>query len=182
MIALYLSMVESEADKNKVITIYENYHSLMCYVAGKYLKNTYDIEDVVHTAMLKIIENLSVFDVDDAEHTKNLCCLIARQKAIDFCRSRAGKTGAEDEADCAAGDDSDPEHIVIGKDTYDTILRVIESLSVTYKDVCKLKYVEGLKEREIAALLDLSPKTVNQRIQRGKQLIRAALREEGLHD
>lgn len=84
--------------------------------------------------------------------------------------------------DDSANADSEPESIVIGQDTYEIILKVIESLSDIYKDVCKMKYIEGLKEREIAAILDISPKAVNQRIQRGKQLIRKALIREKLHD
>ena len=32
MIALYLSAIESEDEKNKIIYIYNNYHSIMCFM------------------------------------------------------------------------------------------------------------------------------------------------------
>ena len=185
MIELYLLMIETEEYAEKVTYIYDNYHLLMCYVAGKYIKNSYDIEDIVHTVMLKIIDNIAIFDIKDEEHTKNLCCLITRQRSIDFCKAKKNHNLFLDEAidyDDSANADSEPECIIIEQDTYKIILKIIESLSDTYKDVCKMKYIEGLKEREIAAILDISPKAVNQRIQRGKQLIRKALIREKLHD
>ena len=71
--------------------------------------------------------------------------------------------------------------IVINEESYGIILKAIDNLSDTYQAVCKLKYINGLKEREIAEVLDLPEKTVNQRIFRGKQILREALIKEQLH-
>lgn len=78
-------------------------------------------------------------------------------------------------------DYDNPEDIVITKDTYNTVMNAINSLNEKYRDVCILKYVNQLKEREIAEILNISPKNVNVRIFRGKQLLREALRKEGMH-
>ena len=53
MIALYLSAIESEDEKNKIIYIYNNYHSIMCFNVLKFMNNPCDVEDIVHSAMLK---------------------------------------------------------------------------------------------------------------------------------
>ena len=63
----------------------------------------------------------------------------------------------------------------------DVILKTIDSLSDIYQSVCKLKYVNGLKEREIAEVLDLPLKTVSLRIFRGKKILRDSLIKEQLH-
>lgn len=64
---------------------------------------------------------------------------------------------------------------------YQILYEAIESLSETYKTVCTLKYVNGLKEREIAEVLDLTEKTINQRIFRGKQILKEAIRKEDFY-
>lgn len=182
MLTLYLSLVDSDEDKEKVTYIYENFYSLMSYSAGKYLKNKYDIEDIVHNSIIKIIENLELIDMHDIKRVKSLCCIIAKNKAIDFCRAKENKNSSMEEYITEGHlDDEDPCDIVVSKDTYDIILKSINSLNDTYKDVCILKYVNGLKEREIASLLDLSPKTVSLRIYRGKKILREALRKENLY-
>lgn len=65
MIALYLSAIESEDEKNKIIYIYNNYHSIMCFNVLKFMNNPCDVEDIVHSAMLKIIDNIAMINTYD---------------------------------------------------------------------------------------------------------------------
>ena len=71
--------------------------------------------------------------------------------------------------------------IIITKDTYDIVLRELKSLDDKYRDICIMKYIHELKEREIALLLDIPPNTVSTRIFRGKQILREALRKENVY-
>ena len=184
MISLYLSIVETEEDKKKVTFIYEKCYSFMYYMAKQYLGNDYDIEDVVHNSMLKIIENLDIIDTTDEKRVKNLCGVIAKNKAIDLIRSHKGKdnTGFNDEVINTQSEALNPSDIVMTQEVYNLVLEKIHSLDDTYRDVCMLKYVNELKEKEIALLLDLPPKTVSLRIFRGKQILREAIRKENLHE
>ena len=87
MISYYLSIVETEEDKEKVVFIYENFYSFMCYTAGQILNhNKHDVEDAVHNAMIKLIENIDVIDLSDKQRAKNLCGIVAKNKAKDHCR------------------------------------------------------------------------------------------------
>lgn len=183
MLEFYLSMVKTEEDANKVIFIYNNFYSSMAYAAGLILNhNKHDVEDVVHSAMIKLIENISIIDLSDVYRAKNLCKRVARNKAIDFCKKRDNQTISFDEAIAEnIESDNNPVDIVINKDIYEIILHKIETLDDKYRDICSLKYINNLKEREIALLLDMSPKTVSTRIFRGKQLLREALRKENIY-
>lgn len=183
MISLYLSMVETDKDRDKVTYIYENFYSFMAYTAAQVLGNKkYDIEDAVHNAMIKIIENLDFIDFSDPIRAKNLCGIIAKNKARDYLKRKESRLLPIDETVLSLEDDGDdPSEFVIRKDIYDTVLRAIESMSETYKEVCFLKYINGLKEKEIAALLDLNPDTVSVRIYRGRRLIKEALGKENFN-
>ncbi len=183
MIAYYLSIVETEEERDKVIFIYEHFHAFMCYTAGQVLRgNIHDIEDTVHDAMIKIIDNIDLIDLSDKRRARNLCGIVAKNKAKDRCKLKANQTiSYEDLLHEQSKPEDDPDEIVINKDTYRVIINTLRSLDDRYRDICMLKYVHQLKEREIALILDITPKTVSTRIFRGKQLLREALRKENLH-
>lgn len=184
MISLYLAMVETDEDRDKVVLIYENFYSFMCYTAGQILHNDkYDVEDAVHNAMVKLIENLDLIDLSDMQRAKNLCGIVAKNKAIDHCKLKDNQGISFEDSFCKTlVTDDTTSDIVIKKDTYDIILKELKSLDDKYRDICIMKYIHKLKEREIALLLDIPPKTVSTRIFRGKQILREALRKENIYE
>ena len=52
---LYLSLVSTTKDKQKVQQIYERYYGLMMHIARRYFPQQSDAQDVVHDAIVKII-------------------------------------------------------------------------------------------------------------------------------
>lgn len=183
MISFYLSIVESEDDRDKVVFIYENFYSFMCYTAGKVLgQGKPEVEDAVHNAMLKIIERLDMIDVSDVTKAKNLCGIIAKNIAKDHLKLKENQSlSLDDTFGDLPSDDADPDEIVIRRDTYEILLRAVRNLDEKYRDVCILKYVHGYKEREVAELLNISAGTVATRIHRAKQILREELRRESIH-
>lgn len=183
MISFYLSIIETEEDKDKVVFIYENFYSFMCYTAGQVLgQGKPEVEDAVHNAMLKIIERLDMIDITDEIKVKNLCGIIAKNIAKDHLKRKDNQTIRLDEtfSDMPSEDDAVDE-IVIKGDTYEIILRAIRALDEKYRDVCILRYVHGYKEREVAELLNISAGTVSTRIFRAKQILREELRGESIY-
>ena len=180
MISLYLSIVDTEEDRDKVVFIYENFYSFMCYTAGQVLGNSsHDVEDTVHNAMLKIIDHLDMIDIGNAGKAKYLCGIIARNLARDHLKLKDNQTVPIDETVYDTPDNSDtPEEIIVRKNIYEILLKAIDTLDEKYRDVCILKFVNGYKEREIAELLNISHGTVSTRIFRAKQILRDELRKE----
>ncbi len=179
MIAIYLSLVDELSDKEKIKRIYNEYYGLMMYIAFDYTQN--DAEDIVHDAMVRIIKNIDKVDMSDKRKTKAFCITVVRNRAIDCLRKeRKGAVSYDNEirTENKNGFSFDISQI---NETYQILYDALESLNDTYKTVCTLKYVNGLTEREIAEVLDLSPKVVSLRIFRGKQILREALRKEDFY-
>lgn len=177
MLSFYLSLVDNLTDKEKVEKIYTEYYGLMMHIAFGYMQE--NAEDVVHDAMIRIIKNIDKVDITDERKTKAFCVTIVRNRAIDILRKEHKDTVSyDDEIRTESSYSFDYSQI---NETYNILLEALESLNETYKTVCTLKYVNGLKEREIAEVLDLPPKTVSLRIFRGKQILRETLRKEGLY-
>ena len=175
MIAYYLSIVETEEDKNKVTHIYTTYYSFMCRVAAKYLKEQSDIEDTVHNSMLKIIDKLDKIDFSDEKRLKSYIGVVVKHKAIDFIRLRDNQSTPLDECFSVADDSPTPEEMIIGEAAYNIILDNIRALEDIYKNVCILKYVNGMKEKDIASLLDISENVVAVRLYRARKMLRESL-------
>ena len=55
----YMSLMDSADDKSKFERVYQSYKGLMFYTANRILNNPQDAEDAVHTAFVKIAENIS---------------------------------------------------------------------------------------------------------------------------
>ena len=183
MLTFYLSMVETEEDKDKVLYIYNHFYSAMSYSASLVLKNNkQDVEDVVHSSMVNIIKNIDIIDFSDLRRAKSMCKTVAHNMAVDYLKKKENQNISLDDAICVNMEDyNNPEEIIINKDIYAIIEQKIKTLDDKYRDVCRLKYINNLKEREIALLLNLPPNTVSVRIFRGKQILREELKKEGIH-
>ena len=176
---LFLMTVQDAVQKDKIIFIYQSQYSRMAYTVGKYLHSREDIEDAVQESMVRLIQVLDRIDTEDPTRLKNLCCVVARNVAINMARSKKKKLlPLEEVFDMADHSSTTPEERVVEKDIISKLISAIDTMSDIYRDVCRLKYINELKESEIARLLDLPPKTVNQRIFRGKQILKNILMKE----
>jgi len=92
MIAIYLSIIDSEQDKNKFEILYTTYRKLMFYVANRILKDQYLAEDAVHQAFIKIIENLDKIEDVHCHKTKSYIVIIVRNNAINMYNRRKRNT------------------------------------------------------------------------------------------
>ena len=177
MLQLYLSLVLTDEARNKVTQIYEkNYGVMMCVSEQVLGKDKNLAPDMVHNAMLKIIDKLDVLELDDDKKTRNLCITIVKNKCLDYLRSKEAKEDFIDDYDLSETkflvDD-----IVVSKDNVERIKKAILSLDKRFIGVCLLKFVYEYSNKEIADLLDLNDITVRTRIERAKKKLYVALEE-----
>ncbi|MBR4880410.1 MAG: sigma-70 family RNA polymerase sigma factor [Clostridia bacterium] len=178
---LFETLLSEESKTEKAIHIYKNYYSYMIYIAGRYLRDSSECEDAAQECMLKLISIIDSIDTNDEARLKGLCGVVTRNTALNICkRSERGNVSLEAVFN-VIDNAPDPESIVISNESLRALVNAVERLNPIYRDVLKLKYFNQLKEREIAKLLDLPQKTVNQRIFRGKTILRNAIKEEGLN-
>lgn len=171
----------NEEKTERAIYIYENYYSYMIYIAGLHLTDPSECEDAAQDCMLRLISIIDSVDTSNEARLKGLCGVVTRNIALNMCKRKEKGNVSLEEVFGTQSSESSPENTVIANDTLRALVNAIERLGATYRDVLKLKYLNQLKEVEIARLLELPQKTVNQRIFRGKQLLRKAIEEENLN-
>lgn len=95
---IYLALIETDSDKEKIETIYTEYRGLMFYVANKILGDTMDSEDIVHDAFVKIAEIIEKIDTAKCPKTRNLVVTIVEmQSAVTnghWCGGKRPQCGA----------------------------------------------------------------------------------------
>lgn len=173
MLIFFLSMLETDEDKNKFTLLYEKYRKLMFYIANQILKDDYLSEDAVEQTFVKIIEYLDNISDVDCHKTKSYIVIMIRNCAINLYRQRKNHPTVSLDDDIELANDQ-PFEI----DEMDVLTKAVVKLPVIYRDIYTLKYVQELSNQEIAKILDISESTVRKRLERAKEKIQQFLNEE----
>lgn len=178
MLPLYFTLI-NDNNNDKLEYIYKKYYGIMFNTANNFLHDEKSAEDIVHEAILKIIDCLDNIDINNPLTAKSFIYIITKNKALDFLRHK-NKLKIEniDDVDYNLEDNILPplEYIIV-KNGYEDIIGYILTLDDIYKDVCQLKYINEMTEAEIAKVLNITVKAVNSRIFRGRQILKKMIAE-----
>lgn len=176
---IYLSMIETEEEKCKFVQIYETYQYFMWYVANEILHDKYLAEDAVQEAFLALTRHLNKVEDISSTKTKNFVATIVKSKAIDIIR-KTKKEIEEYEEEIIGESKENMLDSYIQKEDHKKIVDAIYQLDDIYRVVFEYKYLHELTDKEIAHLLEVTPKVVNVRLFRGKKKLKEILmKEEG---
>lgn len=174
MIALYLSLIDSDESKDKFEELYLKYRKQMKKTAFKILGDDGLAEDAVHNAFLKIISNFDKFKEIDCQETKNLIVIIIRSVSIDMYRKRNREFEKTDILDKEISTETDFSAVQV-----ETVLKAIEALPKIYSDILLLKIEYDYKDKEIAEILGTNVNTVSKRLERARKHLKQQLLKGG---
>ena len=165
MLSFYLSLIDTDEEKSKFEIVYLKHRKVMMLEAKKYLDEKL-AEDAVHTAFVKIADNIKKIDDPADVKTRNFVVIITRNTALDMLK----KLGRETEL---------LENLAESEQT-SLADSPLEKLPKTYRDVLVMHYQYGYSVPEIAKLLGLSRDATYKRIERAKQELAKNVKEEEL--
>ncbi len=169
MIAIYLSLIDSETDKIKFQEIYENYKKQMWYVANDILNDAYLAEDAVHDAFIGIAKNFSKIRSFEPYSIKSYVLTSARRAALMYVRKEKGYETI-DISEIFNLKDYSSTNKMNEIETIDFATAIINSLPPKYSETMYLHFVLDLSAKEIATQLDRNINTVRQQISRGRRM------------
>lgn len=150
---LYQIKQGDEDSKNKLFHFTYNHLKI---VAGKYLTNKNNIEDVVVNAYLKVFKYISSFD--GKKDGYNWLCKIVQNTAYDFNKKEINWLSLEEYVEPIKKDFS--EAII----EEEVISKYLESYSKDIKELVYLRFWEGLSYKEIRIRTGLKKSTAHKRI------------------
>lgn len=181
MLALYLSLCNSEEENYKITYIYEKYYDLMYRAVYRVVPNAETARDLVYDTMVKIIKNSETIRMVNECSLKSYLITAAKHTAFDHTRIKSNQPMVDiDELyaylDTQSVSDSMQE-LLITQERYDEVVRCIRTLPDTLQEACCLKYVCELDDKAIATALNISYANVAMRVHRGRALLQKKLAE-----
>lgn len=171
MLSFFLAVLESDADRQMFVEIYDQHHSQMERVAIKILKNQSDAEDSVQNAFMQVIRHFEKIYQIPCEDLPFWLISIVKNEAYMILRKQKHVIPLEDWEGFSdqAEDVSD----------YAALVELFADLPDTYRQVLEMKNLLGYTDKEIAAHLGITETSVSTRASRGRQLLRKILEKEG---
>ena len=175
MIALLLSLLPQEHHR-LFLEFHRRYEGKLYAVALNILKNPGMAEDAVSAAMLKVAEHFDTFlkiYEKSCEEIGPWAVTIVKNTALDLYKKERRSAAIEEDWDAPAPEDTESSA------AYRQLVSIIRTMPALYRQVLELRFVAEWSAKEIARATGLSETAVNNRISRGRTLLKKKLRDAG---
>ncbi|HBF7094787.1 TPA: RNA polymerase sigma factor [Clostridioides difficile] len=172
---LYLTIINSEEERNKFEDIYIKYKKLMFYVANQILKDEALSEDAVHNAFLKIIDNLDKINDVNSPKTKGFVVIIVKRISINIYNKRKKEEISDINDESYKFNSLDLSIEKLGN--YSHLGEALKKLSEADLQVILLKYSHGFSTKEISKILNIKEVNLYKRNKRALEKLKKILSE-----
>lgn len=184
MLLFYLSLIETEEEREFFTRLYNEHCHTMYVCAYKYLHNASDAEDIVHDVFCMVAgECIKTMVKRSNAECRRFLYLCTKHRAINYGKRKSKVISIEafcdDSVEISAGlTDESFIDIIDEKELIDAAKAALKNLDPMYGEALWMSF-EGFSVSEIAAFFNEKPATVKKRLFRGKALLRAAVGMEG---
>jgi RNA polymerase sigma factor (sigma-70 family) len=139
--------------------------------AFRILRNQEEAEDAVQEVFIKLwnmggkIDEYNIIGALATTMTKNICIDLLRKKKHIV---QEGYEGIKIEG----LDNSSPHELMVGRESENILYHIIEKLPEIYKEVIKLREIDGLTYEEIAVMTKQNINTLRVNLSRARRMIR----------
>ncbi|MDM5224774.1 RNA polymerase sigma factor [Cytobacillus sp. NJ13] len=157
-----------------ITELYTSHYKRLYHICFSMTRDAYLAEDIVQETFIKAMKKAET--IIDEEKAGAWLSVIARRTALDVIRSERRKAAVPMEQDMLESlgvtTKQNVEQEVESGFAAKEITGAVKQLTDSYRDILLLKIDRGLKEREIAAMLNLNPSTVKTRIFRARKQLK----------
>ena len=179
-------LIRDENDRKFVEDVYIRYKDRIFNKARIYLRNEHDVEECVQDVVVVLIEHADQCYEWQEEHIKNFLMKCIRCIAINKYKENIRRYSKEisvsefeEEGDMDIPDkDECIEQSIISEENVRRLAQMIEEMDPLYSDILYFRSFLGMKNTEIAKMLNIPVNTVNQRISRAKRMLMQERGEE----
>lgn len=142
---------------------------MLLSIARRIVKNEEDAEDAVQDVCLKIWHNRE--NLEQYNSVEAYSVTMTKNRCIDQLRSK--RINSSEEILYNQSDGSKlPDELLVEKDNYSVIKRIIASLPPLQQHIIQLKDIEGYETSEIIELTGMTPEAIRNNLSRGRKRIR----------
>lgn len=171
----FLALIDDPAQRSLCEKLYYDCKDDMLRIAAAALRDASDAEDVVHDVFVYIARNaMSKLQTMSESRQRRYLLIAAKHRALNANRSkRKYDTAYEDEAVRRSErvPNTDFMRAISENETVREVEAALNELDQIYREVLYLRFFNGMRGREIAALLNISESAVWKRVERGKRML-----------
>ena len=174
MIGLYLTLLDSETEKNDFEKLYNRYRLQMYAVAHQILNSPEDAEDIVHDVFLEIAKKHlpTLQQMNNEQDVRNYLLAAAKYRAINLIKIRNRYQDdidpSEDRVHISKSYKEDILEQLIKKQEISTLYKAMEQLTEKDRMILYCYYVLELPPHEIGFILNQKTVTTRKQITRAR--------------
>ena len=154
-------------DKNSFEAIFRQFFPALMAFAKRYLQDEDSAREVVHVVMINLWERRAA--IDTSEPLKSYLFKAVHNRCLNVLRDRKKYT---EELTTEPFSDQDIQEQMEVMELNARISRVIESLPERCREIFEMNRFEGKRYKEIAELLGISVKTVENQMSKALKILR----------
>lgn len=171
--------IESGDDRAYMTAVYKQYSALMLKIARSFTPVQADVEDIVSDSCASLITHLETIRSMECFELRAYIAATVRNTAMNHCRKQKRASmrfqHVDDEAILQIPDTVSVEKKIMLRDEIECVRKVIHTLPEHERDVLRLKYQQGLKDKEIAEAVGLAEASVRKYVERARKRLKAAV-------
>lgn len=172
---MLLLVINTDAEKLEIL--YKTYAKIMFSSAISVLHDKFLAEDAVHEAFISLSKNLDKINDISSPETKAYVCRSARTRAINILNSRNTEISSELSSDIPSDFDVFAEVCALADE--ELLSEAINALPPLYRDAVILRFLDGMKPKEIANALGENIETIKKRLTRASKMLKETLAKGG---
>ena len=174
MLTIYLSVLDTDQERKKMTSLYEEHKYVLLRYAIKITGSQSMAEDAVHNTFISIIEKKEKYLDLSCRDFRRSAVIIVRNKCIDILRKQkpfSNKPIEELEIFLESEEVPIDDQIILLTE-YELIRKYMGSIDEISRQVLIMKYIQSMSYKEIGEELGMTPKHVDTRIMRAKEKVR----------
>ena len=174
-------MLRCHDNTAKINDVFQLYKQKMYHIAYAILHDSYQAEDAVMNAFVRMLERNYKMDDPTSDKTKRLIITVTRTAAIDLYRKNQRASQHQSLSDAP----EEQLHDTMLWSAYESdrdLQELIESLPEIYRSVLVERFVEDRSTSETARVLGVSEATVRKRQERALRMMREMAGKKGGND
>ena len=172
MLAFYVSMLDTEEQKDKFAEIYTTYYGMMYQVARSITRDDKRAEDALHETCLALIEDIDSIRTDNAKQLAFYLRMVTRNRSVDFMRKWDRRSTASFETLEIDPPDNrqTPDEVLLTKEILEEAVHKLKIMPKIYRTALIMQ-VQGYSISEIAHVTHCKEATVKTRIYRARKIL-----------
>lgn len=157
--------------------LFNRYYKMLCQLSAVYTKDFEMAEEIVANLFIKLWDGR--YDAN-VQNVKNYLSVSVRNASLNHIQKKKAPVDSIEETAQQLNevqDQSTPLNIITSRESYNRILKLIDTLPPSQREVVLMSHVDNFDKHEIAQTLNISVRTVETTLYQSVKKLRAMLKD-----